>query len=373
MNAPSVEDHRAIARRRLPRMLFDYIDGGSYAEITLHRNTDDFRSIMLRQQIMRDMSDLDLSTEIFGQRYSMPVGLAPVGLAGMYARRGEVQAALSAKVAELPFCLSCMGICGIGEVSAVAPPPWFQLYMLRDRGHTRELVARARAVASPVLIITVDMPVASGRYRDQRSGFIDRRSLRTAFDGLRHPAWLYDVWMRGRPHHLGSMTTGHEMRVDPAFVAQTYEPAATWKDIDWIRRIWDRPIVVKGILTASDAREAVRAGVDGIIVSNHGGRQLDSVRSTISALTHVVDAVGDDTVVMLDGGIRSGLDVLKALSLGAKACFIGRPWAFALAAGGAEGVERMLETVRAELSTAMILTGCRTVAEAGRHLIDDAR
>ena len=371
-------DFRELARRRLPRVLFEYIDGGAYAEVTLKRNVADFEAIALRQRVLRDMSAVDLGVEVLGQNLALPVGLAPVGMAGMYRRRGETQAARAAAAAGAPFCLSTVGICGVEEVAATGVAPWFQLYMLRDRGYVRELIARARAAGCPVLVFTVDLPISGARYRDVRSGFTGASgpaaALRQAFDGLAHPAWLWDVWAQGRPHSLGSvagaLAPGARVGDFLGWINANFDRSVTWADMDWLRQQWDGPILIKGVLDAEDARQAARVGAQGVVVSNHGGRQLDGVRASISALPRIADAVGGELDVLLDGGVRSGLDVLKALALGARACLIGRPWAYALAAGGEAGVARLLELIRAELTVAMILTGRRSAREAGPDLLD---
>jgi L-lactate dehydrogenase (cytochrome) len=372
-----VDDYRELARRRLPNILFEYIDGGSYAEVTLKRNIDDFANLALRQRVMRDMSDLDTSIEMFGRRYRMPVGLSPVGMAGMYARRGEAQAARAAASAGVPFCLSTMGICGVEEVARTAVPPWFQLYILKDRGYMRELLHRAKAAGSPVLVLTVDLPLPGARYRDVRSGFRGLTGLRAllnqARDGLTHPHWLWDVWVNGRPHTLGSVVGASQSGGASDFltwIANNFDRSITWADLEWVRAAWDGPLVIKGVLDREDARDAVKAGAQALVVSNHGGRQLDGVRSSISALPPIADAVGNDLELYLDGGVRSGLDVLKACALGAKACFVGRAWAYALGAGGQPAIARMLETLRAELEVAMVLTGCRSIRDAGPALLD---
>lgn len=376
--AASVADYREAARRRLPRIFFEYIDGGAYAEVTLRRNVDDMEGLSLRQRVMQDMSKLDMGIRSLGQSFSMPLGLSAVGMAGMYARRGEVQAARAAAQAGVPFSLSTVGICPVEEVARAAPPPWFQLYVLKDRGYMRELVRRARAAGSPVLVLTVDLPVPGARYRDIRSGFRGLTGFSAAanrfWDGITHLRWLWDVWALGRPHTLGSVEAALAGRRSPSdfltWTAENFDRSVTWSDLDWIRAEWDGPIVIKGVMDLEDAREASRVGAQGIVVSNHGGRQLDGVRSSISALPRIADAVGGDLEVFFDGGVRSGLDVLKAMALGAKACFIGRAWAYALGAGGQAAVVKMLETIRAELEVAMILTGCDSLAKAGRHLID---
>jgi len=379
VRAADVSDFRELARRRLPRTLFEYIDGGSYGQETLARNVRDLARLALRQRVMRDMSGLEMQARTLGQMLSMPVGLAPVGLAGMYARRGEVQGARAAAAAGVPFCLSTVGICSVEEVASRSSPPWFQLYVLKDRGYMRELLRRALAADCPVLVLTVDLPIPGARYRDVRSGFRGSSGLRNfvnrVSDGLGHPRWLWDVWLRGRPHRLGSIAgavAGEESSADFLnWISDNFDRSVTWGDLDWIRAEWNRPIVIKGVLDRRDAGEALRAGAQGIVVSNHGGRQLDGVRSSITALPAIVDAVGAELEVYLDGGVRSGLDVLKALAYGARCCFIGRAWAYALGAGGETAVAQMLDTLRAELEVAMVLTGCRSVSSAGRELLDD--
>lgn len=375
IRAASVSDYRAAARRRLPRILFEYLDGGAYDEVTLHRNVEDMRALSLRQRVMRDMSLVDTGIESLGQRFSMPVGLSPVGLAGMYARRGEVQAARAAAQGGIPFSLSTVGLCSVEEVAREAAPPWFQLYVLKDRGYMRALLNRAKAAGSPVLVLTVDLPVPGARHRDVRSGFRGLTGLpavaNRAWDGLTHLRWVWDVWLHGRPHSLGNVSDALGAGGDYlTWIADNFDRSVTWADLDWIRAEWDRPIVIKGVLDAEDARDSVKVGAQGIVVSNHGGRQLDGVRSSISALPRIADAVGADLEVFLDGGVRSGLDVLKAIALGAKACFIGRPWVYALGAGGQAAVTRLLTAMRAELEVAMVLTGCHKIADAGRELID---
>jgi L-lactate dehydrogenase (cytochrome) len=250
--------------------------------------------------------------------------------------------------------------------------------MLKDRGYMRELLGRAKAAGCPVLMFTVDLPLPGSRYRDVRSGFTGASPLQAlltqAKDGLLHPAWTWDVYVKGRPHTLGSVrkavTEGRRVTDFLAWISKNFDRSVTWKDLDFVREVWDGPIVIKGVLDPADARDAVKAGAQGLVVSNHGGRQLDGVRSSISALPRIADAVGSDLEVYMDGGVRSGLDVLKALALGAKACFVGRPWAWALGAGGQPMVARMLDTLRAELAVAMILTGCVRARDAGRSLVD---
>lgn len=378
MQPVSVSDYREWARRRLPPMFFEYIDGGSYAEVTLKRNVEDLEAIALRQLVMRDMTRISTEVQTLGQTLSMPLGLAPVGMAGMYGRRGESQAAKAAAAAGIPFCLSTVGVCSVEEVAATGTAPWFQLYMLKDRGYMRELLGRAKAAGSPVLVFTVDLPLPGARYRDVRSGFSGATGLsallNTGWQGATHLDWFWDVFVNGKPHTLGNVqgavTEGRRVNDFLSWIARNFDRSVTWKDLDFVREIWDGPIVIKGVLDPVDAREAVRAGAQGLVVSNHGGRQLDGVKSSVAALPRIVDAVGGDLEVFMDGGVRSGLDVLKALALGAKACFIGRPWAYALGAGGEKMIAKMLGTLRNELVTAMILTGCDDVRRADKSLLD---
>jgi len=378
MKPASIQDYRELARRRLPPMFFEYIDGGSYAEVTLRRNLEDFESIALRQRVMRDMSQIDLGIESLGQKWSMPVGLAPVGMAGMYARRGEVQASRAAAAAGIPFCLSTVGVCSVEEVTKASKAPWFQLYMLKDRGYMRALLERAKAAGCPVLVFTVDLPTPGARYRDVKSGFTGASglsgALNTAWQGATHPEWSWDVMLQGGPHTLGNVQDaipgGQKVNDFLGWIAKNFDRSVTWKDMEFVREVWDGPIVIKGVLDAEDARDAVRAGAQGLVVSNHGGRQLDAVKSSIEALPRILEAVGTDLEVYMDGGVRSGLDVLKALALGARACFLGRPWAYALGAGGEPMVSRMLGVIRSELNTAMILTGCADIRQAGKALLD---
>jgi L-lactate dehydrogenase (cytochrome) len=296
----------------------------------------------------------------------------------MYARRGEVQAAKAAAAANVPFCLSTVSICGVSEVTEGAGPIWFQLYMIKDRGYMAELLAEAGRCACPVLVFTVDLPVAGVRYKDARKALGGGGALgkvQTALDGLAHPAWLWDVQLNGGPHLFGNLSKAvPDARGVTNFwgwVKKSFDPSLTWKDLEWIRSHWKGPIVIKGILDAEDARMAVECGAEGVVVSNHGGRQLDSTPSTISALPAVAEAVDGRGTVLLDGGIRSGLDVLKALALGADACLVGRAWAWALAGRGGAGVTHVLDILREELRVAMALTGCTDVRKAGRDLLVD--
>jgi L-lactate dehydrogenase (cytochrome) len=381
MTAASISDFRLLARKRLPHFLFEYIDGGSYAEATLARNEADLARLALRQRVLRDVSEIDLSAELFGQRLAMPVALAPIGLAGLSARRGEVQAARAAQAHGVPFCLSTVSACPIDEVAkGLGSSFWFQLYMIRDRAFMADLLAAAREARCTALVFTVDMPVPGSRYRDIRSGLAGAPGvagqLRRFGQALARPGWAWDVGLRGRPHALGNVapvlggSTGLEDFF--AWMRGNFDPRVTWKDLDWVRAAWRGPLIIKGIMDAEDAAMAADLGADGIVVSNHGGRQLDGVPSTIAALPRIAEAVGKRLTVLADGGVRSGLDVVRMLSAGARGVLLGRAWAFALAAHGEAGVARMLEIVAAEMRVAMALTGVTSIGEIDRTLIADS-
>jgi L-lactate dehydrogenase (cytochrome) len=378
VKAANVADYRELARRRIPKVLFDYVDGGSYSEATLLANSADFEAIRLRQRVLVDVSKVSTATEVLGQSLAMPMVLSPVGMAGMYARRGEVQAARAARKAGIPLCLSSMSICDVAEVTEGGGAPiWFQLYMLKDRGYMRELLQRAHALGSPVLAFTVDLPVPGTRYRDIRNGMADPPSLRQGLgrlrDGITHLPWVWDVWVHGRPHLFGNIAPAVPQAKSVEgfwpWVRGSMDNSLTWSHIDWIRENYPGKVILKGVQDVEDARQAVRSGLDGLIVSNHGGRQLDGAVSSISALPPIADAVGDDLALFMDGGVRSGLDVLKAVASGAQAVFLGRAWAYGLAARGEAGVSEVLSIMRGELATAMALTGCTDIRRAGRDLL----
>ncbi|MBQ1542730.1 MAG: FMN-dependent L-lactate dehydrogenase LldD [Caulobacteraceae bacterium] len=379
MKPASIGDYRELARRRLPKFLFEYIDGGSYDEITLKRNREDLAAVALRQRVLRDVSDIDLSTRLFGQDLALPVVLGPVGLAGMNARRGEVQAARAAEGAGVPFCLSTVSACSIEEVRAgTARPFWFQLYMIRDRAFMADLLRKAKAAGCSALVFTVDMPVPGTRYRDHRSGLAGASGLagdaRRAMQALLHPGWALDVGLLGRPHTLGNVAPVLKGRTGLedffAWMRNNFDPSVTWRDLEWVRANWDGPLILKGVLDPEDGRDAVRLGCDGLIVSNHGGRQLDGVKSSVRALPAMADAVGGDLAVLADGGVRSGLDVVRMLALGAKGVVLGRAWAYALAGRGGRGVTHVLDLIRAEMGVAMALTGVRHIDALGPEALD---
>jgi L-lactate dehydrogenase (cytochrome) len=378
MKAAAVVDYRELARRRLPRFLFDYIDGGSYAEVTLKRNVTDLEQIALRQRVLRDVSNIELSVELFGHKTAMPLVLAPVGLAGMNARRGEVQAARAAEAAGVPFCLSTVSACPLAEVVAgVTRPIWFQLYMIRDRGFMRDLLAKVAAARCAALVFTVDLAVPGSRYRDTRSGLAGASGplgeLRRLGQALARPHWAWDVGVRGRPHTLGNVAPvlGPRSGMEDffAWMRGNFDPSVTWKDLESLREEWRGPLLIKGILDPDDARAAADLGADGIVVSNHGGRQLDGALSATEALPAIVAAVGHRLTVLADGGVRSGLDVVRMLALGARGVMIGRAWAYALAARGGPGVAHVLELIAAEMRVALALTGCASVAAVNRGIL----
>jgi L-lactate dehydrogenase (cytochrome) len=375
----SILDYRELARRRLPRQLFDYIDGGAYAENTMRENVEALRKIRLRQRVLRDVSNIDLSTSVLGTALALPVILAPVGLAGMYASRAEVQAARAAELAGVAFCESTVSICSIEEVAAaLKTPPWFQLYVMRDRSYAESLMERAQRVGCSVLVLTVDLPVVGARYRDTRNGIDTRLSIgarvRNTLDLLSHPRWFIDVPIRGRPLTFGNLEAAVPGARSPSnfrqWVDAQWDASVTWSDLAWVREHWRGKLVLKGVLDPEDAARAVDAGVDGIVVSNHGGRQLDDVDATARVLPKIANRVGDQLAVLVDGGIRSGLDVVKMLALGAKACLLGRAWAYAVAARGQGGVAHVLEILRSEMTTAMALTGNSRLSELDHHTLD---
>ncbi len=376
--AASASDYRDLARRRLPHFLYEYVDGGSYDEVTLRRNRAELQRIALRQRVLRDVSDIDLSVEIFGQRQSMPVALGPIGLAGLLARRGECQAVAAAEAAGIPFCLSTVSACSLGEVAEAASAPfWFQLYMMRDRGFVEALLADARDRGCSTLIFTVDMPLPGSRYRDYRSGLAGASgpwgAARRFGQALVRPDWAFDVGLRGRPHSLGNVARllDRKSGLDDfmGWMRSNFDPSVTWRDLEHIRSIWSGPLVIKGILDAEDARAAAGLGADGIVVSNHGGRQLDGVPSTAEALPAIVRAIDGKLRIFADGGVRSGLDVARLLCLGADCVLLGRAWAYALAAGGGAGVRHMLSLFEAELRVALSLTGVTRIADLDHHAL----
>lgn len=374
----SLDDFRELARRRLPKLVFDNLDGGSFIEVTMRANRTDLESLKFRQRVLRDVSQCNLSTTVLGQEIALPIVLAPLGNGGLFARRAEVQAAHSAERAGVPFCEATLAICSIEEVAAaVRQPPWFQLYMLKDRDYVQDLLSRAKEVGCTTLVLTVDMPFGGLKYRDTRNGLNGdvsvAKRLRRDLDLVSHVRWLRDVVLTGRPLTFGNLDkavpNAHKPQDFYEWIGSQFDSSSTWADVKWLRESWHGKVVLKGILDPDDARRAVQEGADGIVVSNHGGRQLDQTPSTIRALPAVVDAVGGDCEVLMDGGVRSGLDVVKALALGAKACLIGRPWAYAVAARGEAGIDQILSIIRQEMSTTLALIGATDVDALDRSVL----
>ncbi|MDO5895293.1 FMN-dependent L-lactate dehydrogenase LldD [Agrobacterium sp. Azo12] len=368
-------DYREAARRRLPPFLFHYIDGGAYAEHTLRRNVSDLSDVELRQRVLKNMSDLSINTQLWDDKLSMPVVLAPVGLSGMYARRGEVQAARAAAEKGISYTMSTVSVCPIEEVTPeIDRPMWFQLYVLKDRGFMKNVLDRAVAAGVKTLVFTVDMPVPGARYRDAHSGMSGPNAeLRRYWQSVTHPRWAFDVGLNGKPHDLGNVSkylgkpTGLADYI--GWLGANFDQSISWKDLEWIREFWKGPMIIKGILDPDDAKDAVTFGADGIVVSNHGGRQLDGVLSSARALPAIADAVKGDIKILADSGIRSGLDVVRMLALGADAVMIGRAFVYALATAGEEGVLNLLNLFEKEMRVAMTLTGAKSISDISSDLL----
>lgn len=360
----NIGDLRRAAQRRLPRAVFDYIDGAAEDESTLRANSADFARYAFRPRTLVDASQRDLATTVLGQSLDLPIILAPTGLTGLFARNGEIAAARAAAARGTVYTLSTMSVLSIEEVAQAAPGPlWFQLYVWRDREITRSLVQRARAAGYRALVLTVDTAVLGQRERDVRNGFTipPRVTVSNVLDTLQRVGWIGDM-LGGPKITFGNVANTGALGSDAvslaSFTTQQFDPSLTWKDLDWFRSIWDGPLAIKGILTAEDAHLAVEHGVEAIVVSNHGGRQLDFVPSPIEVLPEIVEAVGGRAEVILDGGVRRGSDVVKALALGARACMVGRPFLWGLAAGGQAGAEQALTILRDELDRCLALIGC---------------
>lgn len=374
VSAPS--DYREAARRRLPRFLFDYIDGGAVPENTMNANATELASVALRQRVLCGAGEPTLATTILDASWAMPVALGPVGATGMYARRGEVQAARAASRAGIPYTLSTVSVCSIEEVASQASGAlWSQLYVLKDRGYMRNALERAWAAGMKTLVFTVDMPIPGSRYRDNRSGMSGpHATLRQYLQACTHPRWAMNVGLAGRPLSFGNIEayTGHKMTMDDymGFISNNFAPSIAWHDLEWIRDSWQGKLIIKGILDADDARNAVRLGADGIVVSNHGGRQLDGAIPTARALPRVVDAVGDDLTVLADSGVRSGVDVIRLLALGAKGVLLGRAYIYALAAAGEAGVAHLLRLFAEDMKVTMTLTGATSPSAISLDCLD---
>jgi L-lactate dehydrogenase (cytochrome) len=370
-----IEDLRQVAQRKVPRAFFEYGDHGSYAQETLRANREDLCAIKLRQRVLVDVSERDLSTTILGERVPLPLALAPIGLCGMQHGDGEILACRAAQEIGIPFCLSTMSICSIEDVAeAVEKPFWFQVYVIRDRGFIRELIQRAIAAKCSALVLTLDLQVLGQRHCDIRNGMTvpPEIKLSNLIDIATKPAWALSI-LRGKRKTFGNLA-GHVRGMEDvnslaAWTASQFDPTLNWNDVEWIRSLWPGKLILKGILDPEDARLAAKSGAAAIVVSNHGGRQLDGAPSSISMLPRIVEAVGSEIEVMFDGGIRSGQDVLRALALGARSCLIGRAFLYGLGAAGQAGVARAVEIIAKELDVTMALTGVRKIDEIDRRVL----
>jgi L-lactate dehydrogenase (cytochrome) len=371
----SIADLRALARARVPRAIFEYADRGSYDEVTIARNRSDLQAIEFRQRVMRDLSTLSVASSMVGQAVTMPLAIAPTGLTGLFYGDGEIHGARAAQAFGVPFCLSTMSICSIEDVhQAVGQPFWFQVYLMRDRGFNQELIERARAAQCSALMLTVDLQVQGLRRRDPKNGLSipPRLTLANAIDIATKPAWALRVLL-GKRRTFGNlaarMKASDNLGTLSEWIASQFDPAVTWRELDWIRSLWPGKLIIKGILDADDARTAAEMGVDAMVVSNHGGRQLDGAPSTISVLPEVVDVVAGRSEVWFDGGVQSGQDMLRALALGARGCLIGKSFLYALAAMGGAGVTLALNILRKELEVTLALTGCTDIARVDAGIL----
>lgn len=371
----SIADLRDIARRRIPRAIFDYADCGSYSEATLRANRADLDAIGLRQRVLIDVDNRSTAGSFLGEPATMPVAIAPTGLTGLFHRDGEIHGARAAEKFGIPFCLSTMSICSIEDVRAhVDKPFWFQLYVMRDRGFAASLIERAKAAECPALVLTLDLQIQGQRHRDIKNGLAvpPRLTLANAINIATKPGWALSM-LRNTRKSFGNLQDrvpgGDSLTTLSQWIASQFDPSLSWKDVEWVKSLWPGKLILKGVLDTEDARIAAGCGADAIVVSNHGGRQLDGARSSISVLPKIVEAAGDKVEILFDGGITSGQDVLKALASGAHGCLIGKAFLYALAAGGESGVTRALEIIRRELDVSMALTGTRTIDEIGPHLL----
>ncbi|HEY2676513.1 MAG TPA: alpha-hydroxy acid oxidase [Steroidobacteraceae bacterium] len=371
----STHDLRELARRRIPRAIFDYADGGSYEERTMRRNSADLDALTFRQRVMVDVSNISLATSFLGSAVSMPLGIGPTGLAGLFHADGEILGARAAAACGIPFCLSTMSICSIEDVRAATQQPfWFQQYLMRDRGFNQELIDRAAAARCSALMLTLDLQVIGERRRDPRNGLTipPKLSLRNALEFARKPAWAARV-LFGKRRTFGNLVgrIGGNSGINTLaqWTATQFDASANWRDVDWVRSRWPGKLILKGVLEAEDALLAVAAGADAIVVSNHGGRQLDGAPSTISVLREIVEAVDGRCEVLFDGGVRSGQDIAKALALGARGALIGKSFLFALAAAGEAGVTKAIEIMRNELRVTLALTGTSSIDAVGSHIL----
>jgi len=373
-----IEDLRQRARRKVPRAFFDYAEAGSYSQETLRANRNDLERIRLRQRVLVDVSSRDLGTTIIGAPASLPLALAPIGLCGMQHGDGEILAARAAHAAGIPFCLSTMSICSIEDVAeATGKPFWFQLYVMRDRGFGRALIERASAARCNALVLTVDLQVLGQRHCDIKNGMTvpPEIRLRNVIDIGTKPGWALGI-LKGKRKTFGNLA-GHVRGMESVtslaqWTASQFDPSLSWKDVEWVRGLWPGKLILKGILDVEDAKTAAKTGAAAIVVSNHGGRQLDGAPSSIAALPRIADAVGTDVEVMFDGGIRTGADIVRALALGARSCMIGRAYVYGLGAGGEAGVAKSIEILANELDVTLALTGTKSVRDIDRRVIAQA-
>jgi L-lactate dehydrogenase (cytochrome) len=375
--ATCVEDLRQAARRKIPKMFFDYAEAGSYAEETLRANRADLQRIKLRQRVLIDVSHRDLSSTIVGDPVPLPLALGPVALTGMQHGDGEILACRAAHAAGIPFCLSTMSVCSIEDVAeAVDKPFWFQLYVMKDRGFVRSLIERAAAAKCSALVLTVDLQVLGQRHCDVRNGLTVPPALRlkNVLNIATKPAWALSI-LRAKRKTFGNLAGHargtHNVNSLAEWIAGQFDPALSWKDVEWVRSLWPGKLIIKGVLDLDDAKLGAKTGANALVVSNHGGRQLDGAPSSISALPRIADAIGSEIEIMFDGGIRSGQDLLRALALGARSCLIGRAYIFGLAADGQAGVAKAIEVIRNELDVSMALCGVNSIREIDRRVIAD--
>lgn len=373
--AVNIADLRKLAQRRLPRVVFDFIDGGAQDETTLEANCRDLAQMRLSPRVLVDVADLNTSVELFGQRFASPLLLSPIGLTGLATPKGELDAARAAESAGIGYCLSTNASTSIEEIAAATSQPfWFQLYVMKDRGLTRELMDRAKAAGCSALVMTVDLAAHGKRERDARNGFSvpPRIGVADAANALMRPGWLYRTFTGPRLTFANYKTAADEGFLQLSkHITNQFDPSVTWDDIAWAKEVWGGPLVIKGILRADDARRAVDYGADGVSVSNHGGRQLDGVPSAIRALPAVADAVGDRITVLMDGGIRRGADIIRARALGARACLVGRAFVYALAALGPDGAARAIEILHGELHNALALLGLPSINDVDRSVLEE--
>jgi L-lactate dehydrogenase (cytochrome) len=370
-----IEDLRQHARRKVPKMFFDYVEAGSYAQETLRANRADLERIKLRQRVLVDVSRRNLSASIIGETVPLPLALAPIGLAGMQHQDGEIAACRAAQAAGIPFTLSTMSVSSIEDVAAAVDKPfWFQLYVMKDRGFARSLIERAAAAKCSALMLTIDLQVLGQRHCDVRNGLAvpPEIKVRNVLDIMSKPRWAFGM-LRAKRRTFGNLAgyarSGTDVKSLSSWIATQFDPTLSWKDVEWIRSLWPGKLILKGVLDVDDARLAAKTGASALVVSNHGGRQLDGAPSSISVLPKIVDAVGGEIEVMFDGGIRSGQDIMRALALGARSCLIGRAYIYGLGAMGERGVARAIQFLRKELDVTMALCGVNNVSEIGRQVI----